>query len=695
MEEARELLCGYVLEDDIIPRLSLSSIHLLHKELNGYAWLRGTRDEVRAELIFKSSQHYSSKEIRKEHIVSHLLEQRVGGAAEASPTTGASSSTSSQELSLAHLAADEGMPPSCTNTPSTAATSSTARSPSRPPSPVPLVGECILAANSLAEVEVDDGSLLMTRMMLATFASELGTQFLNPSDVMHTEDKLDVAGMQQEVMHQPSKGATVMGPVVSSLSSTAQRSDLPTREEMEQGERSYAKDPLTNVVEERWLTIQPALLRLNETDLATSSPQHPKRSDCPYGRKDLEDEGRAAGSLSDDQWSRYKPTTCQVDSGGNVGRRYSPGGGMQSRPLKLPQTTNGHTPEAAHMDWLVMAYVAMGEGAERDQLQPELREWLQEVEEEREAAHSAAQNDFEYEYLRMWQMVGRHELETHPVRSGTREGAEGPSSSASQPHREEEANGAELWRQEEQLVRRGEELAEAEDITSEHDMKKWAQLWFLSSNWSNCAETALFADEKFHSPAKLTEAEKDSLSSFSSDAALVAGVICSPNIEGLGSSPAPSCIFPEGHHEVNQLGDHYRVPAPPRPWRGTHQSTTPQQEEDKDRQHVPLYPPGQLYHLLSNGVQEESKGGRTLVRAAAPEDFTELPLTLSSVTNHNPLEYMVWLRRALKYCPEHMAEEEKERRHQEARQRHHTAPLVMSELLFAERIQWSSLIRLI
>eukprot|EP00959_Pyramimonas_sp_CCMP1952_P432090 9048564-Pyramimonas_sp.AAC.4 len=58
---------------------------------------------------------------------------------------------------------------------------------------------------------------------------------------------------------------------------------------------------------------------------------------------------------------------------------------------------------------------------------------------------------------------------------------------------------------------------------------------------------------------------------------------------------------------------------------------------DKDRRHVPLYPAGRLYHLLNNGVKEESKGGRTLVRAAAPEDFSELPLTMSSITNHNPI----------------------------------------------------------
>mmetsp|Transcript_27622 Transcript_27622/g.52578 ORF Transcript_27622/g.52578 Transcript_27622/m.52578 type:complete len:716 (-) Transcript_27622:362-2509(-) len=44
---------SFVVEDDIIPRLSISSINRLHSELNSYAWQRGASDEMRAELVFK------------------------------------------------------------------------------------------------------------------------------------------------------------------------------------------------------------------------------------------------------------------------------------------------------------------------------------------------------------------------------------------------------------------------------------------------------------------------------------------------------------------------------------------------------------------------------------------------------------------------------------------------------------------
>lgn len=51
--KAAGIVDGYIVEDDIIPRLSITSIKRLHRELQAYRWQHGANDELRTELVFK------------------------------------------------------------------------------------------------------------------------------------------------------------------------------------------------------------------------------------------------------------------------------------------------------------------------------------------------------------------------------------------------------------------------------------------------------------------------------------------------------------------------------------------------------------------------------------------------------------------------------------------------------------------
>jgi hypothetical protein len=120
---------------------------------------------------------------------------------------------------------------------------------------------------------------------------------------------------------------------------------------------------------------------------------------------------------------------------------------------------------------------------------------------------------------------------------------------------------------------------------------------------------------------------------------------------------------------------------------------------------VELFPPGKLFHLVSNGIREESLGGRILVKAADQTMFTEIPLTVTSITNHDPMRYDKFLRRAAKFAPEWVDPEEQAALFRRARDDYeHTFPvdslpntsrLGSHELRFEQRMQWANQVKLV